>query len=316
MRDRLASRVALDRRQFFTTLSLALAGSFSHARGVRAQPPIRSQQLFKTDTELVPTSATVRDSDGRLVRGLTRDDFVILETSEPQPITQFTAERVPVSLALVLDVSDSMRGTRIDEARYALLQFVNHLLKPEDETALVLFNHEPRVPAVWTTDREPLRAALGEARPSGGTSIYDALRRALGLFSTRAHPRGAIVLVSDGADTASDTTVIQLKQALGNNDVFLYCIAIDTPGLSPERSINPRVFVELAAQTGGYAEIIRSTADVAPATERIADELNAQYLLGYSPTVRSVPGAVRYRTVRVSVKRDGYRVRARRGVVR
>jgi hypothetical protein len=120
--------------------------------------------------------------------------------------------------------------------------------------------------------------------------------------------------VSDGADTASDTTVIELKQRLGRGDIFLYGVAVDTPNARSAQRINPQVFRELSAQSGGYAEVVGSTAEIGPATSRIAEELNAQYMIGYTPTT---PGNGRYRSIRVSAgKAREYNVRARRGVVR
>lgn len=306
------------RRAFLTGLaagSLGLAwGSQRPARAAVRQERLRSFDVFHAGAELVPTAVTVRDGEGRLVTSLERDDFTVAESGVEQPITQFTRERVPVNLALILDVSDSMRGPRMDDARMAMKTFLEDLLKPEDEAALLVFNHATRVLSNWTTDREPLLAALAETRPTGGTAIYDAINTALPLFTDRHHPRAAMVLVSDGADTASDTTVIDLKQRLSRNDVFLYGVAIDTPNARSSQRINPQVFRELSAQSGGYAEIIGSTAEIGPATARIAEELNAQYMLGYTPTN---PGDGRYRSIRVSAgKARGYLVRARRGVVR
>ena len=121
-------------------------------------------------------------------------------------------------------------------------------------------------------------------------------------------PRYAIIA------TASDTTATDLKQRLGRGDVFLYGVAVDTPNARSSQRINPQVFRELSSQSGGYAEVIGSTADIGPATARIADELNAQYMIGYTPTTG---GDGRYRSIRVSVGGNrGYVVRARRGVVR
>ncbi len=307
----------IDRRKFLRQVvaGAAVSGMAGRFR-LQAAQPVRADRPFRTGAELVPTAVTVRDGNGRLVTGLGRDDFEVQEAGTTQPVTQFTGERVPVSLALVLDVSDSMRGPRMDDARAALTHFVEALLDPEDEAALVLFHHAARVVSPWTTDRELIREALDAARPTGGTAIYDAVNAALPLLKDRAHPRGAIVLVSDGADTASDTTVTELKQALARSDVFLYGIAVDTPNARSATRINPQVFVELSAQSGGYAEVVTSTADIAPATERIAEELNHQYMLGYSPLTKGSPSGGRYRAIRVTVSGGGYRVRARRGVVR
>jgi Ca-activated chloride channel family protein len=305
------------RRDFLSSLVAGGAAAAWQARDVlhaARQQRLTSGEVFRAGAELVPTAVTVRDGDGRLVTSLQREDFSVSEAGTEQPLAQFSRERVPLNLALVLDISDSMRGPRMDDARQALRTFLTDLPKPEDEAALLVFNHATRVLSNWTTDRAPLVAALDEVKPTGGTAIYDAIDVALPLFTDRRHPRAAIVLVSDGADTASDTTVIELKQRLGRGDIFLYGVAVDTPNARSAQRINPQVFRELSAQSGGYAEVVGSTAEIGPATSRIAEELNAQYMIGYTPTT---PGNGRYRSIRVSAgKAREYNVRARRGVVR
>ena len=267
---------------------------------------------FHGDTELVTTAVTVRDGNGRLITTLTKDNFTVEEDGTPQPITQFSTERVPVSLALVLDTSDSMRGQRIIDAREALARFLGTLLAPEDEAAIVQFNHEARVVAAWTGEKAGLKARLDDLRPSGGTAMFDAVGAALPLFESREHPRAAILLVSDGADTASDTSPTRLKQILVRSDVFLYSIGIDS-GKDSSTRLNPYTLGELSAQGGGYSEVITSPSQLGPATERIAEELNHQYMIGYTPTK---PGDGKYHSVRVKVSNPDYKVRARRGVVR
>lgn len=274
---------------------------------------LRDKNNFRAASELVTTAVTVRDADGRLVTSLEQKDFIVEEDGVPQPITQFTKERVPVSLSLTLDISDSMRGQRMSDARAALARFLDTLLAIEDEAALLGFNHETRMFAPWTTERSGMRVKLEEIRPTGGTALYDAIDAALPLFESRLHPRAAILLVSDGADTASDVTPTLLKQKLVRSDVFLYAIGIDSTDARASTRINPFTLNELTSQGGGYTEIIRNTADLGPATERIAEELNNQYLIGYTPTKRADG---KYHTVRVRVTNDTYRVRARRGVVR
>jgi VWFA-related protein len=268
---------------------------------------------FRSSSELVTTAVTVRDAEGRLVKNLAQKDFLIEEDGVPQPITQFASERVPVSLSLTLDISDSMRGQRFVDARGALGHFLDRLLAVEDEAALVGFNHEARLYASWTLEKPSISNRLADIKPSGGTAMYDAIDLSLPLFDTRQHPRAAIVLVSDGADTASDTTPTLLKQKLNRSDVFLYAVGIDTLDARNSTRINPFTLQELTSQGGGYTEIIRSAAELGPATERIAEELNNQYLIGYTPLRR---GDGKYHLVRVKVANDSYRVRARRGVVR
>ena len=282
---------------------------------VDGQRPVdlRDRNNFRSASELVTTAVTVRDAEGRLVTGLKQADFTIEEDGIVQPITQFTTERVPVSLTLALDISDSMRGQRMADARGALATFLDKLLAPEDEASLLGFNHAARFYAGWTTEKAAMRARLDSITPSGGTALYDAIDVSLPVFDSRQHPRAALLLVSDGADTASDATPTQIKQRLNRSDVFLYAIGIDSVDARNSSRINPFTLNELTAQGGGYTEIIRSTAELGPATERIADELNHQYMIGYTPLKR---GDGKYHTVRVRVANDSYKVRGRRGVVR
>src|SRR6185503_1015072 len=163
----------------------------------------RDQRPFRAVSELVTTAVTVRDAEGRLVTSLGKDDFTIEEDGVKQPITQFTKARVPVSLSLTLDISDSMRGQRMVDARGALANFLDNLLAVEDEASLLGFNHATRMFTPWTTERAGMRQTLDDIHPSGGTALYDAIGSALPQFETRLHPRAAILLVSDGADTAS-----------------------------------------------------------------------------------------------------------------
>jgi Ca-activated chloride channel family protein len=274
---------------------------------------LRDKNNFRIGSELVTTAVTVRDADGRLVTTLEKGDFIVEEDGVAQPITQFTKERVPISLSLALDVSDSMRGVRMTDARTALAHFLDSLLAEEDEASLLGFNHETRMFGQWTTERSGMRSKLDAIRPSGGTALYDAVDAALPLFESRQHPRAAILLVSDGADTASDTTPTALKQKLVRSDVFLYAIGIDSLDARNSTRINPFMLSELTSQGGGYTEIIRSTAELAAATERIAEELNHQYLIGYTPSTRADG---KYHSIRVRVTNNTYRVRARRGVIR
>ena len=287
---------------------------FAPASLLLAQRPIDLREKgFRAGAELVTTAVTVRDAEGRLIINLQQSDFIVEEDGVVQPITQFTKERVPVSLALALDVSDSMRGQRMTDARGALANFLDALLAPEDEASLLGFNHEIKLLGEWTTLRAGLRTKLDEIRPSGGTALFDAIAKSLPMFESRQHPRAALLLVSDGADTASDLSPTAVKQTLVRSDVFLYAIGIDSTDARASTRINPFTLNDLTAQGGGYTEIIKSTAELGAATARIADELNHQYMIGYSPTT-SADG--KYHSIRVRVTNEAYRVRARRGVVR
>ena len=269
-------------------------------------------QVFRARVDLVQVTASVRDGDGRLVGDLTQDDFEVLEDGMVRPVTQFQRGRVPVSLGVMLDVSESMYGQRMSDAAFALDRFLIDLLRPTDEAFLMVFNHDPTLEAAWTTGPARLGGQLSEMRPYGATAIYDAMAVALPMFRTRSHQRAAIVLISDGSDTASDTDMADVRRQIRTSDAFVYAVAIDAPKTRPLNDrVNPGALREITDESGGYTEVIHDRPDLVPATERIADELNHQYTLGYSP---DHPPDNRYHTIRVRVNRAGeYVVRARRG---
>ena len=269
-----------------------------------------AQPVFKSGIETVLVTVTVTDATGRLIRGLTRNDFEIFEDGAPQPVTQFTDQRVPVSLGVLLDASDSMRGERILDARGAVERFVGDLLEPGDEAFVAAFNHLPRIVAPWTRPPSQLKGHLDVFRPSGGTAIYDALVASAPLFTRRTHTRAALVLISDGADTASDRTLPQARDVLRRSDPFVYAIAIDSADSRESTRVNPEALREITGPSGGYTEVVHGSDDLGPATERIATELNSQYTLGYSP---SRPPDGGWRAIRVRIKERSYFARARRG---
>ena len=268
-------------------------------------------EVFRAGVELVQMSATVLDQDGRLVGDLRQDDFEIFEDGEPQTLTHFTRERVPLSLGVVLDVSQSMYGQRIDDARLALDQFLADRLQPDDEVFVIVFNHKPLVEVEWTIGPRRVRRRLDEIRPYGGTSIYDAMMEALPMFKARANQRAAVVLISDGSDTGSRSDVRDVRRELRRSDAFVYAIAIDAPETRAINDrVNPQALSEITNESGGYTEVVHDSPELGPATARIAEELNHQYTLSYAPT-RPADGS--YRSIRVRVAGGEYEVRTRRG---
>jgi VWFA-related protein len=267
-------------------------------------------QTFRARLDLVQVTVSVTDQDGRLVTGLTQDDFQVWEDGVEQAITQFTDARVPVSLGVLLDASDSMRGQPVADARSAVDRFVGDLLFPEDEAFVATFNHAPRLAARWKQPAAALANVLRGLQPSGGTAIYDALAETAALFAGRRHTRAALVVISDGADTASDRTLHQAMDVIRRTDAFVYALAIDSPDARASTRVSPEALREITALSGGYTEVVRSAADLGPATARIADELNTQYTIGYSSS-RPPDGA--WRTLRVRVRDGDSYVRARRG---
>ena len=268
---------------------------------------------FQSGVDLISVTATVVDREGRLVTGLPIDAFEIFEDGERQTITQFTSERVPVSLAVLLDVSDSMFGQRLVDARSAVERFLFELLDKNDEFSVVAFNHEPRALTRWTQAPDVVRTAMAALKPFGSTALYDAVLTALPMMDTRTKQRASVLIISDGADTASDAALREVRSALVRSDAFVYAIAVDPPA---KRAINETVNVsalnEITGGSGGNTELVHQTADLVAATSRIADELNSQYVLGY---YSRLPLDGSYRSIRVRATSPEYRVRARRGYI-
>ena len=230
-------------------------------------------------------TVTVRDARGRLVGDLARSDFELSENGVPQRITHFDQGRVPVSLGVALDVSQSMYGQRMADAQQALRRFLVELLDPSDEAFLVVFNHDPHLQSPWTQGPSRAYARLEEVRPYGATAIYDALGMALPLFAARSHARAALVLISDGSDTASDATPTDVRRQIRRSDAFVYAVGIDAAERRPINDrVNTRLLREITGESGGYTEVIHDSLELAAATERIAEELRHQYTLGYTPS--------------------------------
>jgi Ca-activated chloride channel family protein len=273
----------------------------------------RDTRRLESGIDLVTVTATVLDAEGHLVTGLPRDAFAIWEDGLEQAITTFSNERVPVGLGVLLDASDSMFGQRLVEARAAVERFLFTLLDPADEFFLNVFNHRPRALTPWTNTPAVVTEALAALRPSGGTAIYDAVVNAMPQIERRTRQRGALLIISDGADTASDATLRDVRSALLRSDAFVYAIAIDSPGAFPINTrVNPAALSEITGQSGGRTKVVHDLAGLNVATSKIAEELNSQYVLGYS-SPKSTDG--KFHSIRVAMRDSTYRVRARNGYV-
>jgi Ca-activated chloride channel family protein len=291
------------------TLPLAAMLALASAAAVaQTQPPLRDHRTFRSGIELTSIAATVTDRDGRLITDLPREAFEVFEDGERQVVTQFIHDRVSVGLGVLLDISDSMFGKRIRDARTAVDRFLFQLLDPADEFFLMAFNHRPRPLTGWTRAQDDVRRALDGLRPTGGTAIYDAIFEALPIVDRRTRQRAALLVISDGADTASSATLRELRSALLRSDTFVYAIAIDS---ADPRAINTRINAEalreITAETGGRTEIVRTSEEMIDACQRIADELNSQYILGYTS---SKAGDGKYHSIRVRIAGTEHRVRA------
>ena len=194
---------------------------------------------FRSAIELVNVTATVTDLSGRFVPGLTRDDFVVYEDDVRQTVTQFGADRVPVSLGIVLDTSGSMDGEKIRAARAALEQFLEELQDPLDEFFLYQFSDHPLLLQGWTTDRRDILGALSRTSPRGETALFDAVARAVPLASAGRNPKKALVVISDGNDSASTIGATAVQRLTREHEVLVYAIGLDGDGPPPPAAVRP-----------------------------------------------------------------------------
>ena len=265
--------------------------------------PLVSAQ-FTSGVNVVEVYATVTDQSGDLVRGLTRDDFVIREDNEPQAVSTFAAGDFPLSAAVGVDRSFSMgQGGRFATTKAAAKAFLAEL-RPSDESMVLAIGSTVEVVAPRSTRREEQYAAIDELTEWGSTGLHDAVIAGIGGVQ-QAKGRRALVLISDGDDRFSTATAADALTRARASDVMVYPVAVGRT--------RPSLFVELAALTGGRSFHVRDQKQLAETLRGIARELRYQYLLGYTPTRSITAGEERWRSIVVTVNRPGVRVRARDG---
>jgi VWFA-related protein len=239
-------------------LAFALLGTLVSAQsGQPQQPPPQPPQQpesfkFRTGVELINVNATVTDQSGRFVQGLAREDFRVFDDETPQTVTHFSAERVPVSLGIVLDTSGSMDGEKIIAAREALNRFLSDLLDADDEVFLFRFDNAPQLLQGWTKDKRIVSDVVQRIQPRGGTALYDAVADAVQMAQQGHNRKKAVVIISDGNDTSSRTDIYAVKQLIRETEVLVYAIGVDTSGMvSPIRRDPAPLAPSAAFQRGG-----------------------------------------------------------------
>ena len=210
-----------------TLLALLVVSLHGQQPQTPARPGDEQGFRFKSGVELINVTATVSDASGRFVPGLKQEDFVVYEDDQLVDVTHFSAERVPVSLGIAVDTSGSMAGQKIQEAQAALDRFLFELLDKEDQIFLYRFSSRPVLLQDWTKDRQLLSRALGRLSPNGGTAMYDAVADAIPLAQKGEHRKKALLVISDGNDTASATDIREVKAQIRDSEVLVYAIGID-----------------------------------------------------------------------------------------
>jgi len=187
---------------------------------------------FRSGVELVNVTATVTDDTGRFVSGLLKEDFTVYDDGTRQDVTYFSNDRVPVSLGILLDTSGSMTSDKIATAKAAIERFIYDLLGKDDELFFMEFANHPRLAQQWTRDRRMISRAVDRVNPSGGTALYDAIADAIPFASAGENRKKAILVISDGNDSNSNTSVGELRQLIRESEVLVYALGVDGIGRS------------------------------------------------------------------------------------
>jgi Ca-activated chloride channel family protein len=260
---------------------------------VERQLSAQSQRpTFRTDVELVVVRVTVVGADNHPMTGLTKDDFVVLENGAAQPVLHFLSSDVPVDVALLLDTSSSMRSM-LPKLRATASTFLNSL-RPGDRGLVATFSDRIQVLANLTDDRERLRHAVDRLTARGNTSLHDGMYITMGALSSAsrdAERRQALVVLSDGRDTASNLGLEDVRRQAVESGVPIYAILLADSDLVAVRRLENRLklfdFVELIRESGGQVFRVDEKTDLNRTYALIARELSTQYVLAYAPRDRN-----------------------------
>ena len=320
--------------RLITLGSLALAALVANAQSPVQQPSTTvstdEADVIRVDTNLVNTLFTAIDKDRHFVTSLSAADVRILENNVAQPINVFERETDrPLTLAILVDTSESQRGVLADE-KNAARTFVDSVIrrrKPNgasgDRAAVVSFTGAAKIEQGLTDDHEQLKQGIDRVRielspenqrrlaegedplpkevdPSGYTGIWDALHMAIA--DTLAHgpsnTRRAIILLSDGDDTSSTIKKQDVIDLAVKSEVVIYSIGIRDLEF-PLGKLDSGALKKVSDRTGGRAFFPLSKTELGLAFSQINDELRSQYLIGYSPLNANRDGA--YRQIRIEV---------------
>lgn len=248
---------------------------------------------FKSGVDLVSVSAVVRDKKGRVVRSLTPKDFVVIDGGQPRKIVELHAdETAPASVALLVDGSGSMAvGSALDSSRHICKLVLTTLDEQRDDAALMSFDTRLLTLRDFTGRFESIRTGLGELEAFGSTSLYDAIAGASSIVANRARNRRAVIVLTDGADTASSYSPQEVAWIASTIDVPVYVFAVSqtTPPEQPSSKMPapPNPLAELARATGGEYFVAGSPQLAVNGIIRLVEELRHQYLIAFEPAATS-----------------------------
>jgi VWFA-related protein len=291
----------MNRRHF-----LAICGVCSAS----AQEP---ETIFSSDVKVVSVLATVLDKQGRIIHDLTKDGFQIAENGRTQAIKYFSRDSdLPLTIGLMVDTSMSQVRV-IGAERAASFRFLDRILREDkDKVFIMQFDMNVQTPQALTSSRQELEKALvfvdtptrAELRSQmgGGTLLCDAVVNASKNIMLKRQGRKALIILSDGGENGSDTTLTDAIEAAQHADTMVYSILF---GGTEGRGILQRISRETG---GGFFEVTKKTS-IDQIYEVIQAELRGQYSLGYvSDEAVRISG---FRKLQLTTKTKGLTVQAR-----
>jgi VWFA-related protein len=279
------------------------------------------QPTFRSAVNLVSVSAVVKDSRGRPVRNLTQNDFTILENGATRPIVDFGyTDDGAVSFGVLVDQSGSMQlASNLNAAR----DVVRHLLAwfdpRRDEVALFAFDQELARVQDFTSDAGLVADALPKLTAYGTTALYDAIASTAPALTERPTPRRALIVITDGLDTASTLSAADVSGMASAIDVPVYVVAVMSPMNHPRHGITPVLkegeaittsLGNLARWTGGDMLVATTPAETSRAARQFVVELRHQYLLAFESSTQAG-----WHRVSVLTRKRDLQVRARSGYI-
>jgi VWFA-related protein len=287
-------------------LSFLIAVVLSSRVFAQASQPLQAKAddpyTIQLDASMVILSATVLDSHNVPVSGLGKDNFQVYEDRVLQQVKTFSHDDIPVTIGILVDNSGSM-GPKRDDVIAAALAFARSS-NPLDQIFVVNFNDRvsfglpPDVP--FTDRQEELQRAFSGFRTIGQTSLYDGLAVALDHLKQGSRDKKVLLLISDGGDNASKSSLAQVIDMAKHSAAIIYAIGIFD---EHDGDQNPGVLKRFAKETGGEVFFPESSKDVASICEGIAHDIRSQYTLTYVPANTLQNG--RYRSIQVIASAPG-----------
>ena len=296
------------RRLFVVSVLVALATPV----WAQEEPAEAPAAVFKSSVDLVSMAAVVRDSHGKIVPSLRREDFEVLDSGKSRPILELRTESAaPASVALLLDGSGSMKvGAAGDLSQRISTAILSSLNPSRDDAALYSFDTRLLSVQEFTHDMKTVTNRLSVVDAWGSTSLYDAIAGTAAIVSKRTANRRALVVLTDGADTTSAYPPEQVSAIASSLDVPVYVFVMNTSTREGEKvpfeAERRSQLANLARATGGDFFVAYDTASTTSAINQLVEELRHQYVLAFEAA--SEQG---WRNVQVRTRKKGLTVRTR-----